>query len=68
MKIVVKFLFFKVSTIFWWDNFDRNIETASGAGSIYNTPGAVFQENSAAAVMRLEDITIPLQNGDPFNS
>ena len=59
LKIAVKSLFFKVSTIFWWDNFDRNIETVSGAGSVHSTPGVVFQENSAAAVMRHEDVSIP---------
>ena len=59
LKIAVKSLLFKVSTIFWWDNFDRNIETVSGAGSVHNTPGVVFQENSAAAVMRHEDVSIP---------
>ena len=59
LKIAVKSLFFKVSTIFWWDNFDRNIETVSGAGSVHNTPGVVFQENSAAAVKRHEDVSIP---------
>ena len=59
MKIkLLIFLFFKVSTIFWCDNFDRNVEAASGAGSIHNTPGIAFQEHSAAAVMRQEDITI----------
>ena len=59
MKIkLLIFLFFKVSTIFWCDNFDRNVETAFGAGSIHNTPGIAFQEHSAAAVMRQEDITI----------
>ena len=46
--------------IFWWDNFDRNVETASGAGSIHNTPGIAFQEHSPAAVMRQEDITFPI--------
>ena len=34
-------------------------ETASGAGSIHNTPGIAFQEDSAAAVMRQEDISVP---------
>ena len=33
--------------------------TVSGAGSVHNTPGVVFQDNSAAAVMRHEDVTIP---------
>ena len=59
LKIADKSLFFKVSTIFWWDNFDRNIETVSGAGSVHNTPGVVCQENSAAAVMRHENVSIP---------
>ena len=59
LKIAVKSLFFKVSTIFWWDNFDRNIEMVSRAGSVHNTPGVVFQENSAAAVIRHEDVSIP---------
>ena len=48
-----------MSTIFWWDNFDRNIETASGSGSIHNTPGIAFQEISSEAVNREEDISIP---------
>ena len=40
----------KVLTTFWWDNFDLNIETASGVGSIHNTPGIMFQEESACTV------------------
>ena len=59
MEPQYNFLLFQVSTIFSWDNFDRNIETASGAGSIHNTPGIAFQEDSAAAVMRQEDISVP---------
>lgn len=35
------------------------METASGAGSIHNTPGIAFQENSIAAVLRKTDLTIP---------
>ena len=46
-------------TIFWWDNFDRNIETMSGSGSIHNTPGIAFQETSLQAVARKEDVSIP---------
>jgi hypothetical protein len=42
----------QVTTTFWWDNFDRNIETASGAGSIHNTPGIVFQQESIGTVTR----------------
>jgi hypothetical protein len=49
-----------VSTIFWWDNFDRSIETASGSGSIHNTPGVAFQEVSSQAVNREENISIPM--------
>ena len=49
-----------MSTIFWWDNFDRNIETASGSRSIHNTPGIAFQEVSSQAVNREENISIPM--------
>ena len=49
----------KVTTTFWWDNFDRNIETASGAGLIHNTPGIVFQEESECTVIR--DTTVSIQ-------
>ena len=49
----------KVLTTFWWDNFDRNIETASGAESIHNTPGIMFQEESACTVKRNENVSIP---------
>ena len=49
----------KVLTTFWWDNFDRNIETASGAESIHNTPGIMFQEESARTVHRNENVSIP---------
>ena len=49
-----------MSTIFWWHNFDRNIETASGSGSIHNTPGIAFQEVSSQAVNREENISIPM--------
>ena len=34
-------------TIFWWDNFYRFIDTGTGGGSIHNTPGIAFQEQSA---------------------
>ena len=30
--------------IFWWDNFDRFVDTGSGGGSVHNTPGVAFQE------------------------
>ena len=53
------FLSFQVSTIIWWDNFDRNVETSLGIGSIHNTPGIAFQEDSVWAVLRKEDVSIP---------
>ena len=49
----------KVLTTFRWNNFDRNIETASGARSIHNTPGIMFQEESACTVNRNENVSIP---------
>jgi hypothetical protein len=49
----------KVTTTFWWDSFDRNVETASGAGSIHNTPGIVFQEESESTVTRDTTVSIP---------
>ena len=53
----------KVLTTFWWDNFDRNIETASGAGSIHNTPGIMFQEESACTANRNEMLAFPSLRG-----
>ena len=41
-------------TIFWWDNFDRFIDTGTGGGSIHNTPGIAFQEQSADTLRRQE--------------
>ena len=49
----------KVPTVFWWDNFDRNIETTTGAGSIHNTPGVVFQEKTEHCIERNEDVNLP---------
>ena len=49
----------KVLTTFWWDDFDRNIETASGAGSIHNTPGIMLQEESTCTSYRNENVSIP---------
>ena len=50
----------KASTIFWRDNLDRNIETTTGAGSIYNTPGMGFQESSINTKSRNNDVSIPM--------
>ena len=49
----------KVTTTFWWENFDRTIETASGAGSIHNTPGIVFQEQLKSTITRDTNVSIP---------
>lgn len=49
---------FQVSKIFWWDNFDRNVETTTGAGSVHTTPGVAFQEESSEAILRNEDVSI----------
>ena len=43
--------------IFWWDNFDRFVDTGTGAGSIHNTPAIAFQEETCDTVKR-QDITI----------
>ena len=48
--------------MFWWDNFDRNIETSSGGGSIHNTPGIVFQEQSSDTLWQNREINIPQSN------
>lgn len=57
--MVIFFLPFLVSTIFWWDNFNRNVETSSGTGSIHNTPGIAVQEESTGTVLQKEDVSIP---------
>ena len=36
------FLYFKVPTVFWWDNFNRKIDRLSGSGTINTTPGIAF--------------------------
>ena len=33
-------------TVFWWDNFDQNVDIEAGGGSIHNTPGVAFQEKT----------------------
>ena len=38
--------------IFWWDNFDKFVDTGTGAGSIHNTPGIAFQEETYETVRR----------------
>eukprot|EP00794_Sanderia_malayensis_P013273 gene13273-14641_t len=49
----------KVTTTFWWDNFDRNIETSTGTASLHNTPGIMFQEETNETCVRRDDINIP---------
>ena len=39
-----------VSTIFWWDKFDHFVDTGTGGGSIHNTPGIAFQEETSDTV------------------
>ena len=43
--------------IFWWDNFDSFVDTGNGAGSIHNTPGIAFQEETVETTRR-NDVTI----------
>ena len=38
------FHYFKVPTVFWWDNFDRKISRLSGGGTINTTPGIAFRK------------------------
>lgn len=49
---------FQVPTIFWWDNFDRNVETTSESGSLHTTPGIAFQEVDGCT-MRSENVSLP---------
>ena len=50
-----------VPTIFWWDNFDRFVDNLTGAGSIHNTPGIAFQEETDDTIKRNESSIIPLK-------
>ena len=43
--------------VFWWDNFDSYVDTGTGAGSIHNTPGIAFQEETDETIRR-KDISI----------
>ena len=55
-------IIFQISTIFWWDNFDRNVETALGSGSVHTTAGVAFQEEGDCSKIRNEEIGIPKSN------
>ena len=46
-----------VPTVFWFDNFDSFIDNNTGAGSIHNTPGVVFQEETSSTTKR-PDVSI----------
>ena len=39
-------------TVFWFDNFDSFVDNNTGAGSIHNTPGVAFQEETSATMRR----------------
>ena len=45
------------STIFWWDNFDRFVDTGARVGSIHNTPGIACQDETSDRVKR-KDLSI----------
>ena len=51
----------KVLATFWWTTLIEMLkfETASGDGSIHNTPGILFQEESACSANRNENFSIP---------
>ena len=53
---------FQVSTIFWWDNYDKNTETNAGGGSIHVTPGIAFQEVGEGSIPNYEIRSIPKSN------
>ena len=43
-----------VPTFFWWDNFDQNIESMTGHGTIHTTHGEAFQEHCPSSIVRDE--------------
>ena len=49
----------QVPTIFWWDNFDKNVDRSVGGGSIHITPGIAFQEIVSEAEYQKETVAIP---------
>ena len=55
------FPYFKIPTVFWWDNFDRKIDRLSCGGTINATPGIAFQE--VAEGSRTEEFTINIEKG-----
>ena len=57
--LILFFFYFKVPTVFWWDNFDRKIDRLSGGGTINVTPGKALQE--IVACSRTEEFTINIE-------
>ena len=54
------FLFYSlVPAVFWWGNFDKNVDTSVGGGSTQITPGTAFQEVVSEAEYQKETVTIP---------
>ena len=47
-----------VPLVLWFDNFDKFVDNTTGAGSIHNTPGVAFQEETSSTVRR-PNISIP---------
>ena len=48
-----------IPTIFWFDNYDAFVDNTTGAGSIHNTPGIAFQEETSSSFRR-PDISVPM--------
>eukprot|EP00794_Sanderia_malayensis_P001334 gene1334-biopygen1064 len=47
-----------VLTVFWADNFDRNLETATGHGAVHSTHMVAFQEESQFAELGSQRLKI----------
>ena len=56
------FLYFKVPTVFWCDNFDRKFDQLSGGGTINTTPGIAFQEIVESS--RTEEFTVNIEKAN----
>ena len=48
-----------VLTVFWMDNFDQDIETVTGHGTILNTDGVAYQEISDGSFYHNAAVEIP---------
>ena len=49
----------EVLTVFWMDNFDHNVETLTGHGTIHNTHAVAYQEESDETIKCQDFIQIP---------